>query len=618
MNVKPLAALLLGVSLLAAPAVADEKKKNQPVVEAPVPLSEAAAKMTVPEGFRVTLCAGEPEVRQPIAFTIDDRGRLWVAECYSYPNWKETGRDRLLVFEDVDGDGRFDKRTVFWDKFNYLTGVQVGFGGVWACSAPNLYFIPDKDGDAVPDGDPVVKLDGWSNKGVHNVFNTLTWAPDGWLWGTNGITGPSRPGKPGTAEEDRLQINCGVWRYHPLTEKLEVVCHGTTNPWGLDFNDYGEGFITNCVIGHLFHVIPGAHYERMFGQDYNKHVFDLIAPCSDHLHWGGGKWTDSRGGGGAHSEAGGGHAHCGAMIYLGDNWPDEYRNSILMGNIHGKRLNRDTLHRQGSGYVGKHAQDFLLANDEWFRPIAMTYGPDGAVYVIDWSDTGECHEKDAHGAHHDSGRIYKITYRQTQSATNLDLAKRSNEELVKLQLHKNDWYVRHARRLLQERSAAGADMGNVHRMLRAMFQKEAEIPRKLRALWALFAAGGADEPFLVGQLDHEAEYVQAWAIRLMCDGADPSETARKKFVELAGSSKSPLVRMYLASALQRMPVEQRWPLAEALVARGEDIDDHNIPLLLWYGIEPLVPADKTRAIRLTGKSKFPLLRQYLARRVVGE
>ncbi len=99
------------------------------------------------------------------------------------------------------------------------------------------------------------------------------------------------------------------------------------------------------------------------------------------------------------------------MIYLGDNWPDEYRNSLFTCNIHGNRVNHDLLERHGSGYVGKHAPDFLLANDAWFRGVSLTYGPDGRVYVIDWSDTGECHENDAHGAHHDSGRIYKISLR---------------------------------------------------------------------------------------------------------------------------------------------------------------------------------------------------------------
>ena len=219
----------------------------------------------MPEGFEVTLFAGEPHVRQPIAMEFDDRGRLWVAEFYSYRNWKPEGKDRILIFEDTDGDGRFDKRKVFWDKGNYLTGLQLGFGGVWICNAPTLAFIPDRDGDDVPDGPPEVLLDGWSTEGKHNVLNGLKWGPDGWLYGMNGITAPSKVGKPGTPDDKRIDINCGIWRYHPTRHNFEVVAHGTTNPFGMDFDEHGQAFFTNCVIGHLWHLIPGAHYKRMFG-----------------------------------------------------------------------------------------------------------------------------------------------------------------------------------------------------------------------------------------------------------------------------------------------------------------------------------------------------------------
>ncbi len=208
----------------------------------------------------------------------------------------------------------------------------------------------------------------------------LKWGPDGWLWGCNGILSNSRVGKPGTPENQRVAINCGVWRYHPTRAVFEAVAHGTTNPWGLDFDDLGEAFITNCVIPHLFHVVPGAHFQRMFGEDLAPNRYALMETCADHIHWAGGLWTDSREGKGKHGEAGGGHAHVGAMIYLGDNWPDRYRNDVFTCNIHGKRINRDRLERRGSGYVARHEPDFLMANDTWFRGLELKYGPDGAVY----------------------------------------------------------------------------------------------------------------------------------------------------------------------------------------------------------------------------------------------
>ena len=304
---------------------------------APIPVDQAAGRMTVPDGFNVTLFAGEPNVVQPIAMAIDDRGRLWIVESFAYPDWNAPPRDRILILEDRDGDGQFDKRTVFWDRGHNLSGLQIGFGGVWLCSTPNFLFLPDRDGDDKPDGPPVVLLDGWDLEGKHNVFNGLTWGPDGWLYGCNGILSNSRIGKPGTPADQRIEMNCGVWRYHPTRHVFEVVAWGTTNPWGLDFDEHGQMFITNCVIKHLFHMVPGAHYDRMFGLDFNPHLYGLMKSCADHIHWDGSPWQNVKVDTRPHRKAGGGHAHVGAMIYLGDNWPERYRNSVFTCNLHGYR-----------------------------------------------------------------------------------------------------------------------------------------------------------------------------------------------------------------------------------------------------------------------------------------
>lgn len=613
-------AALLWIGIAVAPGFAAGAADPQPVPDTqnpnqhPPSPAESLAKVTVPEGFRVTLFAGEPDLRQPIAFTFDDRGRLWVVECYSYPNYEILNCDRVLIFEDVDGDGRFDTRKVFFDEGTHLTGIQVGFGGVWLCSAPNLIFIPDANRDDVPDGPPQVLLDGWNFKDMrHNIMNGLRWGPDGWLYGRHGILADSHVGRPGTPDEARARMNCGVWRYHPTRRVFEVVAHGTTNPWGLDFNDYGEAFFTNNVIGHLWHLVPGAHYKRMYGEDYNPHLYELMSQTADHLHWAGEKWQLSRDARGVHGQLGGGHSHAGGMIYLGDNWPDEYRGDMFMCNTHGRRVNRDRLERRGSGYVARHEEDFFFANDPWFRGVALKYGPDGGVYVIDWNDLGECHDHD--GVLRGSGRMYKITYGEPKPPGAFDLTKRSNLELVELQLHKNDWYVRHARRILQERAAAGQNMKRAEAALREMLASHEDVTRRLRALWALNAIDALNERDLLAQLDQPNEHQRAWAARLLCDQGTPATAVLEKFARLARNDESGLVRLYLAAMLQRLPLAARAEIAAGLVARGEDADDRNLSLMIWYGIEPLVASDFDQARRLAEQARIPLVRRFIARRV---
>ena len=137
----------------------------------PLTPEKTVAELRVPDGFSVKLFAGEPDVQQPISFCIDDRGRIWVAENTSYPKWTPEGKDRILIFEDTDGDGRFDRRTVFCEGLTMITGLEVGFGGAWVVAPPRLLFIPDKDGDDKPDGPPVALLDGFGNQGGHTDFS---------------------------------------------------------------------------------------------------------------------------------------------------------------------------------------------------------------------------------------------------------------------------------------------------------------------------------------------------------------------------------------------------------------------------------------------------------------
>jgi putative membrane-bound dehydrogenase-like protein len=546
-----------------------EPEKSQPMSP-----EETAKTAALPEGFRLEVFASEPEVQQPIGITFDDKGRLWVAECYTFAEtplrWDMKLQDRVIVLEDTNGDGKSDKRTVFWDQGKRLTSVAVGAGGVWVTCAPQLLFIPDADGDLVPDGDPVVMLEGFDAETIgHNIVNGLKFGPDGWLYGRHGITSTSYVGVPGSPGDEGTPLNCAIWRFHPVTKTFEVVCHGGTNPWGMDWNEDGQLFYTNTVIGHLWHAIPGAYYERMFGAHLNPHAYEYIGHTADHYHWdrGSEKWSDIREGiSDKTSELGGGHAHMGCLIYQGGVWPKEYHGKLFTCNLHGRRLNMDLLEREGNGYVGKHGKDFLQMQDPWFRGLDLITGPDGQVWMNDWSDTGECHDND--GIHRTSGRIYRIVYDRPDKGTPAT--------------GRPEW--------LTQRGRAPV------------------IPIRYDALAAV-----VDYAALLAS---ESEGRRAMGVRWLVEDAAEDDAVVPQLVKLAKSDPSALVRLELASALQRLAEEDgRFELAAALSAHGEDADDRQQSLLIWYGISPAVEADPDRATDLALSSKLPTVTRLITRRL---
>ena len=624
MILRSLPAIILASTLCAddqAPAPFNTQEITIPFLKP----AEALKAIAVPKGFRVQLAAAEPMVQQPIDMAWDTRGRLWVAECYTYAeretNFEKKLKDRIIILEDTNHDGVFDKRKIFWDGASQLTSIELGFGGVWAACAPNILFLADRNGDDQPDGEPEVILDGFDTDKVrHNIVNGLRWGPDGWLYGRHGILGPgSKVGRPGTPEAKRTHIQCGIWRYHPTRKNFEVVCHGTTNPWGHDWDEHGQLFFINTVIGHLWHAMPGARYQRMYGNHFDKHLYELIQQTADHYHFDVGKekWSDLKKTGmtSGTDAAGGGHAHTGMMIYLGDNWPAEYRGNVFTLNLHGLRMNQESLHRQGAGYVGKHAADFMFTSDKWFRGIELSYAPDGSVYVLDWSDIGECHDND--GIHRTSGRIYRISYGKTEAAK-VDLTEWSNDDLAESVGSPNEWYSRQARQLIQQRAAAGQNLTKAALKLMNTYRLTSSTPTALRAMWTLNAIGSADEDWLLEQSNDEREHIRTWAIKLLCDQEALSKKTQKRFIEMGGQDKAGLVQLQLASALQQLPLEDRWPLANALVSQDTFAKDPVFPLLVWYGINPAVTENRNAALKLVAQCKIPKVRQFIARRLAGE
>src|SRR5262249_13768333 len=213
-------------------------------------------------------------------------------------------------------------------------------------------------------------------------------------------------GHPGRRRGIGRHCDGGVYRIHPSRRGLENFADGTTTPGGVDFDDYGQCFVSNCVNPHLFHMIQGGHYEPWRNRPSSLYAYERLPTCADHLHYPSGKPNEMRGETADVLAMGGGHAHCGTLVYLGDRFPESYRNSIFMCNVHGRRAHHDLLTQKAPASPASHGKDLMISADPWFMGVTLRTGPDGSVFVSDWSDTGECH---TYKPHVDNGRIYKIT-----------------------------------------------------------------------------------------------------------------------------------------------------------------------------------------------------------------
>jgi hypothetical protein len=209
-----------------------------------------------------------------------------------------------------------------------------------------------------------------------------------------------------------------------------------------------------------------------------------------------------------------------------------------------------------------------------------------------------------------------VSYEQ-KSPVAVDLQKLTDAELVNLQLHRNDWFVRHARRILAERMVNGS--GEKRTAIRALLEKilteNPDISRKLRALWALHVTGNLTEQTGLRLLREKDEFVRGWAIQLLAEGRKPSAVVLAEFARLAQDDPSALVRLYLASAMQRLSSAQREQILARLVAHDEDAQDQNLPLMYWYALEPVVSEDFEKGADFIHKTKIPALRQFITRRI---
>ncbi len=279
--------LALFSSLVISPLLADDAfipRRQSKAPGPPLSPEQALAKFTVPEGFKVELVASEPQIMNPVAMAFDDRGRIYVTESFEYPRQEAgPGRDRIKILEDTDGDGKTDSVKVFAEGLNIPSAIAVGHGGVWVANAPDLLFLEDTDGDDKADKQTVV-VTGFGRFDTHELPCALTWGPDGYLYGLNGVFNPAKIEQHGK----RIEFTCAMFRIHPRTKQFELFCEGTSNPWGIAFDTEGSAFISACVIDHLWHLTETAYYHRQGGpypphtwkaESIVKHQHQMAAYC---------------------------------------------------------------------------------------------------------------------------------------------------------------------------------------------------------------------------------------------------------------------------------------------------------------------------------------------------
>ena len=596
---RPAARLVLWSLILPACAAASARGQ-QPEAPGGFTPEEAVRRMVVPSGFHVEVFAAEPMVRQPVTACFDERGRLWVVEYLQYPNpaglkpvtvdqYLRTeydrvpeppprgprGADRIKILEDTDGDGRADSVKVFAEGLNLASALAVGHGGVFVGQAPYLLFYPDRDRDDRPDGDPEVLLAGFGLQDAHATVNSMTWGPDGWLYGAQGSTV--------TARIRGQEFQQAIWRYHPRDRRFEVFAEGGGNTWGLDFDLAGNAFGSSNGAYIAFHMVQGGYYLKGFakhGPLHNPRAYGYFGPI------------DYRG------PKLGGHVTPGGIIYKGDAFPTAFRGAFIGGNLLSNAVYWHVLGRDGSTFAGRHGGTLIDARDRWFRPIDLLAGPDAAVYVVDWYDKRAAHLDPRDTWDRTNGRIYRVGYGERRKVAPFDLSKRTSAELVALRTDTNDWFPAEARRILAERRDA-----SIVPELKRLLAADRDETVALRDLWALHVSGGLDDPTAMALLDHPVPGVRRWTIRLLGDDHRMNAGFRRKLAELAAAEPDAMVRSQLASSCQRWDADDALPILGRLARRDEDRRDPHIPNLLWWAFERALRQDRDAVVELLNTSR---------------
>ena len=575
----------------------------QSVVQAAAASPEEALKtFTLAPGFELEIAAAEPDLGQPVYLTFDERGRMWVVQYLQFPfpnglkvvghdeywrvkydRWPPPapphhvrGADKVTIFEDRDGDGRFESHRDFVSGLNICTAALPGRGGVWVLNPPYLLFYPDADRDDVPDGDPIVHLAGFGMEDLHAVANSLTWGPDGWLYGLQGSTCTATITRPGSDEQGLHFKGQCIWRYQPETRQFELFAEGGYNNFGLAVDRKGRLF-TGTNGGKIgVHYVQGGYYQKTWGKHgplTNPYAFGYFDAMRD--------------------QSSGAKLSQAMMFYEDGPFPEEFHGKLLVARVLQQRIDLCELRAEGSTYAVFEVKPICASSEKHFRPVDLKEGPDGAVYIADWHEPNVTWNVTAEGLDVDraTGRIYRLRYQGTPRPPPFDYAALSSEQLIRLLTHKQPWHRQMAQGILTDRR----DRSVIPMLARIAEQDSGQVA--LEALWGLHACGGFTPEIALRLLSHGDPYVRAWTMRLLGDDHRVNSELRERLVALARDEPNVQVRSQLACTAKRLPVEDALPIVRQLAARVEDAKDPHLPLLLWWVVEQQIRNDRQAVLR---------------------
>jgi putative membrane-bound dehydrogenase-like protein len=578
---------------------------------------EERATFKIVKGFKIELAASEPEIVDPVAMCFDEKGRLFVCEMRGYPNGgvgtgKET-RGKIKCLEDRDGDGVFETSRVFADGLRFPMGITPYQNGLIVAVAPDILYLQDTDGDGQADKTTVLYT-GFNLANIQQMVNGLQWGLDNWIYGCAGNDGGIvSSGQRPNAKTVSLR-NRGL-RFKPwLPASLEPTSGG--GQYGLTTDAYQHWF-TATNAEHLKHIVLPDPYLRR-----NPYLPVPAVTINIAEHGAAAKvfrispfepWrverTTRRAGspdarrfpptelvpGGFITSA------CSPLIYTAGLFPQDYRGNNFVCDPANNLIHREIVEPKGSVFTAKRVDpdsEFLASTDNWFRPVNLSIGPDGAVYVLDFYrevietplSLPEDIKKKLNLESRGRGRIWRIAPEGFKPAKLPDLSRFTSEQLANEMLVSNQSRRLTAQRLVVERQPKDAAAA-----IRALLVKSAGQPGRPNLLWALQGLGQLAPDDLAPAFADPAPGIREQALRLSEAFFEKSPLLREKAAELVKDSNA-RVRFQLALSAGELPQDEAAPILAALLEKDSD------------------PWIQTAALSSSAKCSFALLESLLARK----